>query len=320
MLASIIIPCYNEELVIDDTYKRVTDVLIENNIDYEIIFINDGSSDSTLEKLLNFSKINNSVKIIDFSRNFGHQPAVTAGINNCTGDIAIIIDADLQDPPELFPEMIKIYKETDANIVYGLRKSRDKETIFKKATAKFFYRLLNSMSDVRFPVDTGDFRLIDRKVINTFNDLNERNKYIRGLISWMGFKQVPIEYHRSARLKGETKYTFKKMLNLAFRGIFYFSKKPLKVSITLGIISIIVAFLILAYVLVSKFVPVIPSVKGWGSTLITIIFFGGVQLFMLGVIGEYIGNIFEELKGRPEYIIKDIHSYDTKNSPDKNQK
>ena len=186
MLLSVIIPCYNEELVVNETYKRLTEVMRITGMDYELIFINDGSKDQTFPLLYQLSQEDPAVKILDFSRNFGHQCAVTAGINNCNGDLAVIIDADLQDPPEVILDMLEIQRKENANVVYGVRMKREGESKFKLLTAKYFYRTLNKLSDVQFPVDTGDFRLIDRKIINDFNNLKEKNKYIRGLVSWLG--------------------------------------------------------------------------------------------------------------------------------------
>lgn len=308
MKVSILIPCYNEEEVIEETSKRVVTVLENNKYDYEVLFINDGSADSTLSLLKKCAETNERIKILNFSRNFGHQAAVTAGIGNCSGDVAIIIDADLQDPPELFPDMIKMHLDEGCNVVYGVRKTREKESFFKKITSKMFYRFVNFLSEVKFPLDTGDFRLIDRKVINAFKKLDEKNKYIRGLISWLGFSQKPIFYDRAARFSGETKYSLTKMLALALRGIFYFTKKPLKLSISIGFISILVSLALTIYVVVSLFFSK-QIMTGWASTLITIIFFGGVQLFMIGILGEYIGNIFEEIKNRPEFVVKDFINF-----------
>lgn len=306
MKISVIIPCYNEEEVIEETYKEVKRVMETNNYDHEIIFVNDGSKDRTLEILRSITQKDNNVIVISFSRNFGHQSAVSAGINNCNGDVAVIIDADLQDPPQLIPEMVKIHLEQHANVVYGVRKERKGESFFKKFTAKLFYRLLNILSDVKFPLDTGDFRLIDKKVIDEFKKLKERDKYIRGLISWMGFKQVPIYYDRNPRLAGKTKYPLRKMIKFALTGIFYFSDKPLKTATTLGFITTIIGLALAVYVIVEKLFNPSQVISGWASTMITIIFLGGIQLLTLGVIGRYIGNIFDEVKGRPEYIIDEI--------------
>lgn len=307
---SIIVPCFNEDRVITKTHERLLNTLNSLDYSFEIIYINDGSKDATFSLLKKISANNNNVKILSLSRNFGHQAAVSAGLKYCTGELAIIIDADLQDPPELFPKMIQTYLDENCNGVYGVRKKRKNEGFLKKITASIFYRILNFLSDVPLPVDTGDFRLIDRKIIDAFNSLKEKNKYIRGLISWMGFKQVPFYYNRDPRLLGETKYTFKKMYKLATTGLLYFSRKPLQLSLGLGFFTIFVSLLLIIYVFVSKFSNSIQTIPGWASTLIVIIFFGGVQLFVIGVLGEYIGNIFDELKSRPEYIIAEQINFD----------
>jgi dolichol-phosphate mannosyltransferase len=304
LFISIIIPCFNEEQVISHTYERV-DKTIQSfkHGGYELIFINDGSRDKTLEILRGISQKDSHVKILSFSRNFGHQPAVTAGINICIGDIAIIIDADLQDPPELFPEMVKIYLEHNANVVYGLRKGRKGETFFKRISAKYFYKTINFLSDTPLPVDTGDFRLIDKHVIEAFKSLPEKNKYIRGLISWIGFKQVPVLYVREERFAGETKYPLSKMIKFASTSLLYFSKKPLKLALTIGLISIIIGIGLAIWVITGLLYRTNSIVPGWASTIIALIFFGGIQLLTIGVLGEYLGNMFEEIKNRPEYII-----------------
>jgi dolichol-phosphate mannosyltransferase len=307
---SVIIPCYDEEAVIAETYARVKKVLTESGYKkHEVLFIDDGSRDRTLDILRGLAAKDNSARVLGFSRNFGHQAAVCAGINHCRGDVAIIIDADLQDPPEIIPDMVRMHREEGYNVVYGVREKRKGESFFKRSTAKIFYRVLASLSDVSIPLDTGDFRLIDRAVIDEFKRLSEKNKYIRGLISWIGFKQGPIMYSRDARLAGETKYPFKKMLRFAITGLLYFSRKPLKLAITTGFACIAVGLLMLAYVFISRFYPAIGSVKGWTSTLIIIIFFSGVQLMTVGVMGEYIGSIFDEVKNRPEYIIRERLNY-----------
>ena len=304
LFISIIIPCFNEEQVISHTYERVDKTMQSfKHGGYELIFINDGSRDKTLEILRGISQKDSHVKILSFSRNFGHQPAVTAGINICLGDVAIIIDADLQDPPELFPEMVKIYLEHNANVVYGLRKERKGETFFKRISAKYFYKTINFLSDTPLPVDTGDFRLIDKHVIEAFKSLPEKNKYIRGLISWIGFKQVPVVYVREERFAGETKYPLSKMIKFASTSLLYFSKKPLKLALTIGLISIIIGIGLAIWVLTGLIYRTNSIVPGWASTIIALIFFGGIQLLTIGVLGEYLGNMFEEIKNRPEYII-----------------
>jgi dolichol-phosphate mannosyltransferase len=304
MKLSIIVPCFNEQDVIRETHKRLKEMLSLNAFrQHEILYINDGSRDSTLEILSLIAKKDRSVKVLSFSRNFGHQTAVTAGIHHATGDLAVIIDADLQDPPTVIPEMVKLQKKTGANVVYGVRSERKGETVFKRVTAKLFYRMLNSLSEVSIPLDTGDFRLIDRKVMDVFSRLGEKNKYVRGLISWVGFRQVPLHYVREPRFAGVTKYPLLKMMRFAKNGMMAFSKKPLKLATMTGFFSVVIGLLLAAYAVVSHFNPKFGTVSGWTSTLIIIVFFGGVQLLTVGVLGEYVGAVFDEVKGRPEYII-----------------
>jgi dolichol-phosphate mannosyltransferase len=301
---SIIVPCYNEENVIEESYNRLSDTINHlEDTQTEIIFINDGSHDSTAELLGKIASRNPLVKVLHFSRNFGHQAAVSAGINHCKSDFAIIIDADLQDPPELIPELIKTQKEQDANVVYCVRLHRDGESLFKKLTSHLFYRSLNYLSETSFPLDTGDFRLIDKKVINEFKKFREKGKYIRGIISWIGFKQVPFEYERKARAGGETKYTLTKMIHFAMTAMLYFSKKPLKLATSIGFLSVLIGIIYAIYIIFGKIVGFTHSISGWSSIIILIIFFGGVQLLTVGVLGQYIGILFDEVKDRPEYII-----------------
>lgn len=305
MLLSVIIPCYNEELVIQETYNRLSEVMKKTEMDYELIFVNDGSRDRTFSILLQLSQKDQFVKIISFSRNFGHQCAVTAGINNCNGNLAAIIDADLQDPPEIILDMLEIQQREKANVVYGVRKKREGESRFKLLTAKYFYRFLNKVSEVQFPIDTGDFRLIDRNIIDEFNNLHEKNKYIRGLISWMGYKQMPCYYERKERFAGETKYPLKNMVKLAKTGLLSFSKKPLRLPVWLGCIFLLISLLYAIIVLVLEITNSRSFVAGWSSIIFVIIFLGGVQLLTVGVLGEYIGDLFDEAKNRPEYIISE---------------
>ena len=241
---AVIVPCYNEEAVIKESYRRTRAVLDRLPQQTEIIYINDGSFDQTRNLLNSLADADPEVKVLHFSRNFGHQPAVTAGINHCDADLAVIIDADMQDPPELIPELLDTQAREHANVVYCVRRSRAGESFFKLFTAKAFYRIMNRMSEVNFPLDTGDFRLIDRKVINAFNQLHERGKYIRGLISWVGFHQVPFYYEREARIAGETKYPLGKMVRFASNAMLYFSKKPLQLATGLGFISVLVGIVL----------------------------------------------------------------------------
>jgi len=309
---SVIVPCFNEEEVIIETYNRIKIVL--SNLDFisEIIFINDGSNDKTGNILSMLSKTDKNIKVITFSRNFGHQKAVTAGMNNCNSDMAVIIDADLQDPPELIPEMIKTLENSDAQVVYCVRKSRKGEGIFKKISAKAFYRLLNFFSEVKLPVDTGDFRLVDKSIIREFNQMHEKGKYIRGLVSWIGFKQVPFYYEREARFAGQTKYPFSKMIKLATTSLLYFSTKPLKLATALGFISVAISLILAVWSILGKVMGYTHANSGWTSLFVLIIFFGGIQLLTIGIVGAYIGNLFDEIKNRPEYIIDKKVNFDSK--------
>lgn len=302
---SVVIPMYYEELVADECYKRTSKILneISNNYSYEIIFINDGSRDKTLSILEEIAKKDECVKIISFSRNFGHQAAVTAGLKYVTGDAIVIIDADLQDPPELIPEMLKKWEE-GYEVVYGKRRTREGESVFKLLTAKAFYSTLNKLSDVEIPKDTGDFRLVDRKVVDVINSLPEHNKFLRGLFSWVGFEQYAFEYERRERFAGETKYPLKKMLKLASDGIISFSTKPLKIVGGLGIISVVISIIILIYSILSFVLKWNSLTAGWTSIMCTITFLSGTILISLWMIGEYIARIYDETKQRPQYIIK----------------
>ena len=307
---SVVIPMYYEEEVVDICYKRVVNNLkkLSDKYNYEIIFINDGSKDSTLEILKKIASNDDNVKIISFSRNFGHQAAVTAGIRNVTGDAVIIMDADLQDPPELFEGMIEKWEE-GYEVVYGKRKTREGESIFKLLTARMFYNTLNKLSEIEIPKDTGDFRLVDRKVIDVIATLPEHNKFLRGLFSWVGFNQYAYEYNRVNRVAGKTKYPFKKMFKLATDGILSFSVKPLKIVGAIGIFSVIVSIIILIYSIVSYMFKLNSLTPGWTSIMCTMTFIGGIILISLWMIGEYIARIYEESLGRPEYIIDELINF-----------
>lgn len=307
---SVIVPCYNEEAVIGESYRRTREVLSALPCPTEIIYINDGSRDATRRLLDEIAAADEEVKVIHFSRNFGHQPAVTAGINQCDADLAIIIDADMQDPPELIPGILALQEKEQANVVYCVRKSREGESFFKLFTAKAFYRMMNYMSEVHFPLDTGDFRLVDRKVMDQFDRFHERGKYIRGLISWVGFHQVPFYYEREARIAGETKYPLSKMIKFASTAMLYFSKKPLRLAASLGFISVMVGIVLAAWFTLGKIYGFSNAETGWTSIMTSIIFFGGVQLITVGVLGQYVGILFDEIKARPEYIIDEKRNFE----------
>jgi dolichol-phosphate mannosyltransferase len=300
---SIIVPLYNEEEVIEELYKRLKRVMDSCEEPYEVIFVDDGSKDKTYEKVKVICNEDNSFKLVKFSRNFGHQAAITAGMNTSVGKAVIVIDADLQDPPEIILKMIEKWKE-GYEVVYGKRVKRNGESLFKKLSAKMFYRTLNSLTSVKIPVDTGDFRLIDRKVCDELNALPERNRYIRGLVSWLGFKQTAVEFVREGRFAGETKYPLKKMLKFAADAITAFSYKPLKLASYFGTLISILSFVYLIVVIYQKLFTDL-TVSGWASIIACSIFFNGIILIMLGIIGEYIGRIYEEAKGRPLYIVRE---------------
>lgn len=307
-LISVVIPMYYEEEVVNECYKRLKEIMEKSEFSYELIFVNDGSKDRTFDILKNIAKVDTKVKIINFSRNFGHQTAVTAGMNHAKGNAVVIIDADLQDPPELILRMMDKWQE-GYEVVYAKRLKRKGETWFKLVTAKYFYRFLAKMSDVEIPKDTGDFRLMDRLVVDSLRSMPERNRFVRGMVSWVGFNQTYVEYERDERFAGETKYPLKKMLKFAMDGIIAFSSKPLKLMSFLGCLTIVLAFIVLVYSLISKFSGN-STEPGWTSLMVAITLFSGVQLLSLGVLGEYIARIYDESKNRPLYIIKDKINFD----------
>lgn len=300
---SVIVPLYNEEAVILETHKRLSAVMSKTDGNYELIFVNDGSRDNTEKLAKDICSKDNRVKLINFSRNFGHQIAITAGMDYANGQAVIIIDADLQDPPEVIPNMIKKWQD-GFDVVYGKRISRKGETLFKKLTAKLYYRLLSSMTNIEIPVDTGDFRLIDRKVCDAMKKIDEKSRYVRGLISWVGFRQTAVEYQRDERFAGETKYPLKKMLKFAADGITSFSYKPLRLAGYTGYSLSAASFIYLVYVVLRKII-VGDFGQGWASIAAFSLFFNGIVLIMLGIIGEYIGRIYDECKGRPLYIVSE---------------
>jgi dolichol-phosphate mannosyltransferase len=271
------------------------------NEPYEIVFINDGSRDKTAFIINEICETDKNIKLIDFSRNFGHQIAITAGMDYTEGEAIVVIDADLQDPPEVIPRMIEKWKE-GYDVVYGKRAERKGDTFFKKFSAAVFYRLLKRMTDVDIPVDTGDFRLIDRKVCDALAHIPERSRYVRGLISWLGFRQTGLEFSRDKRFAGETKYPLKKMIKFAFDAITSFSYKPLKIASYAGTIISIAGFIYLMVVIIQAIVGY--TQPGWASLIAVNLVFNGIVLVILGIIGEYIGRIYDEAKGRPLYVIK----------------
>lgn len=304
---SVIVPLYNEELVINQSYKRLKEVMDSTNESYEIVFVNDGSKDRTREIAEEICSRDENIKLINFSRNFGHQAAITAGMDLALGDAIIVIDADLQDPPEVMLRMIEKWKE-GYEVVYGKRLKREGETFFKKFTARVYYRLLRSMTTVDVPVDAGDFRLIDRKVCNTLIALPERNRYVRGLVSWVGYKQTYVEFIRQERFAGETKYPLKKMFKLACDGITALSYKPLIIAGNFGVLALLVG-MILMFVDIMKAILNKSSVQNFTMIIGINMMMFGVVLGCIGIMGQYIGRIFDESKGRPIYIISSTTNY-----------
>jgi dolichol-phosphate mannosyltransferase len=298
---SVVIPVYNESLNIHKLYQRLK--LVANSISpaHEFIFVNDGSKDNTLELVKELAAQDPAVRYISLSRNFGHQIAVMAGLDNTLGEAIVIIDADLQDPPELINEMYAKLK-SGYEVVYAKRKKREGESFMKLFTAKLFYRILSSITSINIPVDTGDFRIIHKKVVEVLRKMPEQNKFLRGQISWIGFRQTYVEYSRAERAGGKTGYTYRKMIRFALDGITSFSDFPLKLSTFLGFTVSIITFFVGIYALYGKFV-LKNSVPGWASIMISVLFLGGVQLITIGIIGEYISRINTNVKQRPLYVI-----------------
>jgi len=302
MKISIIAPVFNEKENIKPFYERVRKAFSAYR-GLEIIFVNDGSTDESLEQLKVLAKTDRKVKIISFSRNFGHQAAITAGLDAAEGDAVVTIDTDLQDPPELISKMISAWRG-GAEVVYAKRRAR-KDGFLKRFTASAFYRILDRLSDTSIPVDTGDFRLMDRKVVEAMRSLREHSRFMRGLSSWVGFRQAAIEFDRGQRRSGKTHYPFRKMLKLALDGIFSFSHKPLKVASWLGIIATLGGLTYAGYVIYLKLAHPEKVVQGWTSLTVIVLLAAGVELVILGVIGEYLGRIYTEEQNRPLYIVSE---------------
>jgi dolichol-phosphate mannosyltransferase len=303
-LLSVVLPCFNEEPVIRETHRRLVATL-ETIPDggFELIYIDDGSRDATFCILRELQQADSRVRVISLSRNFGHQVAVTAGLEHSSGDAVVIIDADLQDPPGVILEMLDRWRQ-GVDVAYGVRSEREGETTFKLWTAKAFYRFINRLSDVAIPLDTGDFRLIDRKVVNALLAMPERDRFVRGMVAWIGFRQEPVYYRRVARVAGETKYPLTKMLRFATDGILSFSLVPLRIAVYMGLFASGFALLGILYALVLRLFTD-AWVTGWTLLFIAILFLGGVQLLFLGVMGEYLGRVYGEVKRRPLYVAKE---------------
>ena len=306
-LHSIVVPMYNEEAVAEEFVRRAT-AAFSAFPDYEIIIVDDGSRDRTFDILLALAEKDPHLKIVRFARNFGHQTATTAGIDLAAGDTVSVIDADLQDPPELIPDMVEQWRG-GADIVFAVRESRAGESAFKKATASAYYRLLRRAAKVDIPVDTADFRLMSRKAVEGLKAMRERSRYMRGLVGWLGLERAELTYHRDQRYAGETKYPLRKMLRLALDGIVSFSTIPLHMATYLGIGAAGLGFVAALWAIVRKLTGGY-VVQGWASLIVSVLFIGGVQLITLGVVGEYIGRIYDEVRARPLYLIRDARGFD----------
>ena len=301
---SIIVPCFNEEAVIRETNRRLLVTAGQSAMEFEILYVDDGSVDGTADILRELHASDARVKVVRLSRNFGHQFAITAGLEHASGDAVVLIDADLQDPPEVILEMLARWNEGRWDVVYGTRIDREGESLFKLGTAKLFYRVINSLSDVAIPLDTGDFRLMDRKVVDALLSMPERDRFLRGMVSWLGFRQLALPYHRVARFAGTTKYPMKRMLRFAMDGILSFSVVPLRLATMIGLAASLLALLGSCAALGLR-LWTHHWVVGWTSLLLAGLFMGGVQLVCLGVVGEYVGRTYWESKKRPLYLVQE---------------
>jgi len=300
---SIIAPIFNEYENLPVLYRRIKEVMDSTGESWELILVDDGSSDNSTLRIRELAAADDTVRPIIFARNFGHQIAVTAGLDYARGQAVVVIDADLQDPPEVILDLIKKWKE-GYEVVYAVRAERQGESWFKLLTAALFYRLIYRITDVKIPLDTGDFRLIDRKVVDVMSSMREKHRFLRGMGAWVGFKQIGVDYKREARFSGETKYPFNKMLKLALNAITGFSYFPLQVATYFGFVSAGIAILAIPVVIMERLTGS-QAFYGQATTLIAVLFFGGVQLISLGILGEYIGRIYDEVKGRPLYIVRE---------------
>ncbi len=312
MLLSVVIPCMNEEEVLRETNRRLVAVLEGISLNLEIVYVDDGSTDATSELLRELRAHDSRIRVIRFSRNFGHQVAITAGLEHASGDAVAIIDADLQDPPEVILDFVAKWMD-GYDVVYGVRTEREGETVFKLWTAKLFYRFISHLSDTRIPLDTGDFRLMDRRVVDALLSMPERDRFVRGMVSWLGFSQTAVEYRRAPRLAGVTKFSLFKMVRFALDGIFSFSTLPLRLATWTGFAASGLAIFGIVVVLLERFFGVVGLVRGWSSAMIAELFIGGVQLICMGLIGEYVGRIYGESKRRPLYIVQERMGFETRN-------
>jgi len=306
---SFVIPIYNEEATILELYRRVALVMDRMDEVVELILVNDGSSDRSLDLIRKLRQDDGRVHYLSLARNFGHQIAVTAGLNFARGQVVVVLDADLQDPPELIPAMVEKWRQ-GYELVYAQRTQRRRESWFKRTMAYLFYRVLKRLADVEIPTDTGDFCLMDRKVVNVLNTMPERNRYIRGLRAWVGFRQTVIGFEREPRFAGEVKYTFRKSLSLAINGLVSFSRVPLRLATYMGLLAAAIALIMVILVLYWRLFQPDSPVTGFALIAMAIFFLGAVQLICIGILGEYIGRIYEEVKGRPLYTLTEVGGFD----------
>jgi polyisoprenyl-phosphate glycosyltransferase len=305
-LVSVVVPAFNEIEVVEEFHRRASAALEAlPGIRHEIVFVDDGSSDGTYDHLRAIAGRDPRVKVLKFSRNFGHQIAITAGIDHAQGDAVVVIDVDLQDPPEVIGDFVAKWRE-GYDVVFGVRAKREGESAAKLVTAAVFYRLLDRVTGVKIPIDVGDFRLLSARAVRQLRGLREKDRFVRGLVSWIGFRQCGVRYHRVERFAGSTKYPWRKMMKFAMDGITSFSTVPLKLATWLGYAASVVAFLYLLSVPVQKMLGI--TVTGFATIMVAVLFLGGVQLICLGIVGEYIGRIFNEIKPRPMYVLESVHT------------
>jgi len=312
-LLSVVIPCFNEELVLPAAHERLSQAVSSiEGFDYELIFVDDGSRDRTYEILAELQSHDRHARVLKLSRNFGHQIAVTAGLESAGGEVIVVIDADLQDPPEVIGQMVDLWRQGN-HVVYGSRTTRPGESRFKLMTAKAYYRIINRLSDTAIPVDTGDFRLMDRKVVDVLLAMPERGRFLRGMVSWIGFRQVPLPYEREVRHAGRTKYSLLRMVRFAMDGILSFSLLPLRLASFTGMVAIWLAIggIVVAVVVRLLRLYDLQLGRGWASLFVAVLFMGGVQLLTLGVMGEYLGRIYTEVKRRPLYAVQERLGFST---------
>jgi dolichol-phosphate mannosyltransferase len=303
-MISVVVPCFNEQEVLRDTNRRLVGALQNLSLQFEVIYVDDGSADATPEILRELQTGDPRIKVVRFSRNFGHQMAITAGIEHAAGDAVAVIDADLQDPPEVILEFVEKWMD-GYDVVYGVRTEREGETAFKLWTAKYFYRFIGRLSDTEIPLDTGDFRLMDRRVVDALLAMPERDRFVRGMVSWIGFSQLAVPYRRAARHAGTTKFSLIKMIRFAMDGIVSFSILPLRLATWIGFAASAIAILGILVAILERIFGVEGLVKGWASLVIAVLFLGGVQLICMGIIGEYVGRIYGESKRRPLYVVRE---------------